>query len=238
MIKAFSAEERSFFIENMIGDLYENQFEQTKDEVKKTTLRVIKEELTQKPYAGIFIISLVDRFESLSEQELKAFWEPSCDHVYVSELKLLTQVNQSRFSQFILDHGIKRPNDVYKEHALMFIKRLSALAEYEPIIKEGREDAIMNGKEEINFIKRDVETCPLGFYWEFIQHSISGNVKVLERLVATEKLTALDIYDIRGFAVKCFEKAYETKENNPTVMNTREWNPVMYGIYYRQLKVV
>ena len=120
----------------------------------------------------------------------------------------------------------------------MFIKRLSALEEYEPIIKEGREDAIMNGKEEINFIKKDVETCPLPFFWEFIQHSIGGNLKVLERLVASEKLTALDIYDIRGFAVKCFEKAYESKENNPTVMNTREWNPVHFAIYYRQLRVV
>ena len=96
----------------------------------------------------------------------------------------------------------------------------------------------MNGKEEINYIKKDVDTCPLPFMWEFIQHSIQGNVKVLERITETEKLTAIDIYDLRGFAVKCFEKAYEDKEKHPTVMNTREWNPVHFAIYYRQLKVI
>jgi hypothetical protein len=48
---------------------------------------------------------------------------------------------------------------MYKKAAEYLIKRLAALPEYEPIIKEGKEDAIMNGKEEINYIKKDVEIC-------------------------------------------------------------------------------
>jgi hypothetical protein len=45
MIKAFSAEERSFLIENMIGDLDESKLD-SKDEAKRATIKVIKEELT------------------------------------------------------------------------------------------------------------------------------------------------------------------------------------------------
>lgn len=43
MIKAFSAEARSFFIENMIGDLEETSSSEEKDDAKKQTIKVIKE---------------------------------------------------------------------------------------------------------------------------------------------------------------------------------------------------
>ena len=54
MIRALSSEERSFFIENMIGDLFyiDKQHVQT----------VLKEELCKKPYAGLFIVYMIDRF--------------------------------------------------------------------------------------------------------------------------------------------------------------------------------
>lgn len=129
------------------------------------------------------IIYLIDRFENLSSEELTNYWEASCEHLYLSELKLLSQVNRSRFSQFILDYGVKRGPDIYKEAASQLIKRLSALPEYEAIIKEGKEEAIISGKEEINYIKKDVDVCPLPFFWEIISHTIQGNLKVIEKTV-------------------------------------------------------
>lgn len=133
MIKAFTSEERSFFIENMIGDLFNLE--------KPSVARTLKEELTQKPYAGLFIVYMLSYFDNLSDEDYQ-FWEIATENVYLSELKLLSKTNQSNFSKFILDYMIKRKDDKVKNYALKFIDKLKELPEYEPIILEGSEDAI------------------------------------------------------------------------------------------------
>lgn len=59
MVKALNSDERSFFVENIIGDL-ENI---SSSEVVLT----LKEELAMKPYAGLFIVYLIERFSDLNE---------------------------------------------------------------------------------------------------------------------------------------------------------------------------
>ena len=62
MIKALSSEERSFFIENTIGDLNSLKSHQV--------AKVLKEELCRKPYAGLFIVYMIDSFEHLSTEDI------------------------------------------------------------------------------------------------------------------------------------------------------------------------
>lgn len=76
--------------------------------------------------------------------------------MYKTELLLLSKSNQSRFCRFILDYGTNRKDDRFRQEALKFIECLRALPEYEPLIEEGSEEAIMNGDEEVKFIKKDL----------------------------------------------------------------------------------
>ena len=62
--------------------------------------------------------------------------------MYKTELILLSKSNQSRFSRFILNYGINRKDDKYRQEALKFIECLRSLPEYEPLIEEGSEEAI------------------------------------------------------------------------------------------------
>jgi hypothetical protein len=58
------------------------------------------------------------------------------------ELVLLSKSNQSRFSSFILDFGIHRKDDRFRQEALKFIECLRNLPEYVSLIEEGTEEAI------------------------------------------------------------------------------------------------
>lgn len=44
-------------------------------------------------------------------------------------------------------------------------------------------------------------------------------------------MTAIDIYDIRGFAAKAYDHEH-------AIINTREWNPVLHAIFFRQHKTL
>jgi hypothetical protein len=221
MIRAFSSDERTFFIENMIGDLFT---------LNMNVQNVLCEELSFKPYAGMFIVYMIDRFEMLSEEEFK-LWDACTNNVYLQELKVLTKSNQSRFSKFILDYMVKRRDDKVKQEAMKFIERLKELPEYEPIIEEGVEEAIKNGDEEVKFLKKDMVECKVPYIQDMVKFTITGNIKQIEKLVEEHKLTAVDIYDVRGFAVKAYDPDH-------AIINTREWNPVVYAIFFRQIKVL
>lgn len=66
---------------------------------------------------------------------------------------------------------------------------------------------------------------------DIIKFTITGNQQKLKKLIEDHSLTANDIYDTRGFAVK----AYDPEK---TIMNTREWNPFHFAIFFRQLPVL
>lgn len=153
MIKALSSEERSFFIENTIGDLNSLKSQQV--------AKILKEELCRKPYAGLFIVYMIDSFEHLSTEEIEC-WDTCCssEAIYRAELLLLSKSNQSRFSHFILSQTINRADDKLRVEAVKFVERLRELGSenvYEAIIEEGSEEAVMNGEEEVKFLKKDIK---------------------------------------------------------------------------------
>ena len=76
--------------------------------------------------------------------------------VYHTELVLLSKSSQSRYSQFILDYGINRKEDMLRTEAMKFIECLRNLPEYEPLIEEGTVEAFPNGDEEVKFLKKDI----------------------------------------------------------------------------------
>lgn len=58
------------------------------------------------------------------------------------------------------------------------------LPEYEPLIEEGSEEAILNGDEEVKFIKKDLTsartlTGPAEHLSDILKFSITGNIKQL-----------------------------------------------------------
>lgn len=194
---------------------------------------VLCEELSLKPYAGIFVVYMIDRFENLTDEQFK-LWDTCNDNLYLQELKVLTKSNQTRFSKFILDYLIKHRDDMVRQEALKFIERLKELPEYEPIIEEGVEEAVQVGDEEVKFMRKDMLECRekgVAFLAEVVKFVITGNVKQLQKLVAEEKLGPLDFYDARGFAVKAFDP-------DQAIINTREWNPVHFAVYFRQMKTL
>lgn len=74
MIKAYTSEARSYFIENMIGDLLNLE--------KENVAKVLKEELSYKPYAGLFIVYMINDFENLSEEDY-SFWNTATENLYL-----------------------------------------------------------------------------------------------------------------------------------------------------------
>lgn len=121
---------------------------------------------------------------------------------------------------------IKRKDDVHKKQALKFIERLKELPEYEPIIEEGVEEAIQCGNEEVKFLRKDMLDCKMSVMKDLVKYSITGNINLIKKAMDFEKLTALNLYDNRGFAVKAYDPDH-------AIINTREWNPVLYSIFFR-----
>ena len=117
--------------------------------------------------------------------------------------------------------------------ALKFVERLRELGSgnvYEAIIEEGCEEAVMNGEEEVKFLKKDIKQCTekehIKYMQDIIKFTITGNQQKLQKLIEEHALSASDLYDTRGFAVK----AYDPEK---TIINTREWNPFHFAIYFR-----
>ena len=105
--------------------------------------QTLKQELARKPYAGLFIVYMMDRFERLSVEELGCWDEcTAAENVYKAELMLLAHSNKQRFLRFILDYGIKRRDDRLRNEALKFIDRLRELPEFEPAIMAGDEETL------------------------------------------------------------------------------------------------
>ena len=91
MIRALSSEERAFFVENMIGDLLaiggtgDSSMSSAAGDSsslieKQGALLVqatLKEELSKQPYAGLFILYMISRFEELSDDDL-VYWDKCC----------------------------------------------------------------------------------------------------------------------------------------------------------------
>ena len=248
MIRALSSEERAFFIENMIGNLLHiagppessslssalQSSAALEREAAAAMQAALKEELCRQPYAGLFVLYMMDRFEDLTDDDFY-YWDKCCQMtadttvprresvkgksilknknesnleetkrssdvtdgpaqpkygVYKSELVLLSKSNQSRFSRFILDFYISRKDDRSKQEAIKFVECLRHLPEYEPVIEEGSEEAVMNGEEEVKFMKRDLtqaarmmEGRPAVHLVELIKYTITGNLKQFEKTV-------------------------------------------------------
>ena len=73
IVRALTSNERSYFIENMIGNISSIKNE----EIRKT----LKEQLSEKPYAGITTLTMLDNFDTLNEDDLK-YWELSMNNLY------------------------------------------------------------------------------------------------------------------------------------------------------------
>lgn len=70
--------------------------------------------------------------------------------------------------------------------------------------------------------------CTLEYMLEIVKYTITGNVKQIQKIIEREQLKGggSDIYDVRGFAAKAYD--YEQ-----SIINTREWNPVLYCVFFR-----
>jgi hypothetical protein len=94
MIRALSSDERAYFVENMIGDVFslsipneessmssapmENNSGAANERVESQLVSAtLKEELTKQPYAGLFVMYMIDRFEELSEEDF-VYWDRCC----------------------------------------------------------------------------------------------------------------------------------------------------------------
>lgn len=72
---------------------------------------------------------------------------------------------------------------------MKFIECLRNLPEYAPLIEEGSEEAIMNGDEEVKFMKMDLQQVkkmlevtpllPSSHLFDLIKFTITGNLKHL-----------------------------------------------------------
>ena len=101
--------------------------------------------------------------------------------VYKTELVLLSKSNSSRYCRFIMDWHTRREEKLRVE-SLKFIECLRVIPEFEPLIEEGIEEAMVNGDEEVKFIKKDLTLAsqligPAEYLAELIKFSITGNVK-------------------------------------------------------------
>ena len=162
------------------------------------------------------------------------------------ELILLSKSNQSRFSQFVLDFGINRKNDRLRQEAIKFIESLRNLPEYKALIEEGAEEGLQNGDEEIRFLKTDLtqaEDILVGqskLLVELIKYTITGNLKQLQQKCLLKSTDGQDPYQIcllllqsRGIAIKAYDPS-----RDHCVLNTREWNPLHYAIYFQQYRTM
>ena len=116
MVKCLTPEERSYFVENIIGDI----ITQPSSLLTHDTKECLKEELSIKPYAGLFIVYLLEKFETLSDID-QVYWEESVKNLYLEELQLLSKSNQSNFSNFILNYYVNRKTDRLYFLAKLFI---------------------------------------------------------------------------------------------------------------------
>jgi len=217
IVKCLGSDERSFFIDNLIGDIFQ---------IKSPTIhKTMKEELSQHPYAGLFIVYLIQNFELMDDSQIPYF-ELAVANVYSLELKLLSRSNQNLFGQFIVDIKFKRKDDAIKQVSLQFIEKLREIEQFKKLIESGDEESIQNGLEEVKILKLDINDAPETFYSELVKYSVTGNVKQLEKIVEQQNLTANDLYDLRGFRVKAYTYSGE-------IVATRMWNPVIYAVFFR-----
>lgn len=76
-MKALSSDERSYFIENMIGDIFSFKNSQL-------TMAFL-EELSNKPYAGILVLDLLEKYLKLDSGGLE-IWGKCISNLYLLEL--------------------------------------------------------------------------------------------------------------------------------------------------------
>lgn len=96
---------------------------------------VFLEELSLKPYAGILILALIDKYLKLDEAGLE-IWEKCVQNLYPLELQVLSKTNSSRFAKFIVQVVFNRNDDVYKEKASLLVDRLRDIPSFLPLIEE------------------------------------------------------------------------------------------------------
>ena len=75
---------------------------------------------------------------------------------------------------------------------------------------------------------------------DIIKFTITGNLKILQKVINSASLNATDahslhqlILETRGLAVKAYDP---TRQH--TVINTREWNPIHFAIYFQQFRTL
>lgn len=83
----------------------------------------------------------------------------------------------------------------------------------------------------MRFLKKDVKDSPYPYILDLIKFSITGNVKQIKKVVKKNKLTGVEINNIRGIQVKLFDNA-------GNMLNTKLWNPIHFAIFYRQVKTI
>jgi hypothetical protein len=66
----------------------------------------------------------------------------------------------------------------------------------------------------------------LPYIVNILKHSITGELKEIRSLIDKEKLSYSAILDCRGLAVKAYDSEKE-------MINTREWNPVAFAIFFK-----
>ena len=84
IIKALGSDERTYFIDNILGDISSIENEEAKN--------CLIEELTQSPYAGLYIVYLILNFDRFTENDIKS-WEAAVTNLYYLEIKLLSRSN-------------------------------------------------------------------------------------------------------------------------------------------------
>lgn len=191
----------------MIGFLFQSDFE------PEIVLK-LKQELSKAPYAGCFILLMIQSdFAAFNEEDL-GFFEDACDNIYELEMKILVLLNFTLFRDFIKEFAQNRRHDRIKEAALKFSDCLSSLPKLAAIVEDGREESFLienleeekggpdadtknNGREEIKFFKKDLAKAPK-FCAEILKHAIIGNLELFKKAVADSGFSRSELNLVRG----------------------------------------
>lgn len=134
------------------------------------------DELSKQPYAGILFLTLIERFDELTEQEQQV-WEVCIENLYVLELEVLSKASASRIGKFLKTMVFNMKNGEVKRRAIMALDKLSHIHMFKDVIEEQNETALHLGEEEVRILKKDAVESPFPYFIDLIKFSITGNIK-------------------------------------------------------------
>jgi len=98
----------------------------------------------------------------------------------------------------------ERDSDEYSSAAFKLSDKLRSLPALAGIVEEGETDCF-EGREEVRFIKADLESAP-EITRNILKYAITGNRRMLDNAIAAAKFAASELLAIRGVQVKTYDE--------------------------------